>query len=340
MSFSRDHHSKPNLILGYAVGLSQRQIRLFCESAAVSAEKQTDIVLFGCNIQPVFIPSSLVRMIVIPAASIWQGVTKDSLRIRWACAYFSSKLFSALAIFGVRIFRALFRSRTSVAAFRSNWLHPALSRYLIYSDFLSANAHLYQNVLISDVRDVYFQRDPFLDLNQEFVTFLEIEGSTCGGRTNYRWIKSVYGKKLAALMNDKRVICSGISMGTSQKMSEYLAHMSREVTRRGCIPYADQGIHNVLIRMNAFPASLLMNANGLTLTAAGENSVKDFSIEEDVIVARNKKPFALVHQYDRHACLRGAVSKQHARRMRLFEKSGTTMSDVAFKTSGPSHDYL
>jgi hypothetical protein len=315
MNFLKDNHHKPNLILGYAVGLTQDQIRFFCESATLSATTRTDIVLFGREIQPIEVLSPLVNMMVIPTPNIWQGVTKDTLRLRWACAYFSSTLLTAFTVFGVRIFRRLFGSQAFVTDFRSNWIHPALSRYIVYYNFLSANAHLYQTVLISDVRDVYFQRDPFHDFNQKFVTFLEIEGSSCGGRTNRRWIKSVYGKKVAASMSDKRVICSGISMGTSLMMRDYLSQMRHEVTRLGCIPYADQGIHNVLIRKNSFPASLCVNEDGLTLTAAGEGSAKDFLLEDDVVVTQKRKPFALVHQYDRYTSLREALAKQHARRI-------------------------
>jgi hypothetical protein len=219
------------------------------------------------------------------------------------------------ALLSIRIFRKLFGGDACVSGFHSNWLHPALSRYLVYHDFLSSNAHLYNSVLISDVRDVYFQRDPFVDLDKEFVTFLEIKDSTCGGRINRRWINSTYGQKMAASMNDERVICSGISMGSYSRMIKYLSHMSNEVARRGCIPYADQGIHNVLIRKKAFSASLLANADGLVLTAAGEKSVEDFRIAEDIVVTRNDSPFALVHQYDRHAQLTNAISRQHARRM-------------------------
>ena len=338
MRTSGNEPHKSNLILGYAAGLTPEEIRIFCESAALSATTQTDIVLFGSDIHPVEIPSLFVTVTVVPTVSVWQGVTKDPLRIRWACAYFISKLFSAFTALSVKIFRVLFGSQAVASELCNTWLHPALSRYRVYYNFLSANAHLYQAVLISDVRDVYFQRDPFRAMHRDFITFLEIESSTCRDPKNRRWIKSVYGTKVASSMDNYRVICSGISMGSPKMMSEYLSRMTREITGSGCIPYADQGIHNVLIRKHSFPACLLSNQDGLTLTAAGAGSVEDFSLEDDVVVTREHKSFALLHQYDRHASLRGAVSKQHARRMRRFEGSRTAISDVAFKTLGSSLD--
>jgi len=303
-----------NLILGYAVGLAQEEIDLFCSSIIMSAKTRTDIVLFGTNIHSTENESPLVRIFIVPTANVWEGVSKDPWRIRWACAYAASKVTARLAALWAFCFRIFFSSHIHISAMCNLFVHPALARYQLYHKYLEANASNYSSVLISDVRDVYFQDDPFPKMTADFASFLEIESSRCSQRTNRRWIKSVYGERVAKAMDEKRVICSGISIGKTSFMQHYLSIMVKEIGVIGRIPYSDQGIHNVLIRLRHFPVKLMENMGGLVLTAAGQNSVDDFFINRDLIVGRDGKLFSLVHQYDRHASLGEAISRQHASR--------------------------
>ncbi len=307
-----------NLILGYAVGLAQEEIDRFCLSAMMSAKTNTDIVLFGTDIHPTDSMSSLVRIFVVPTTNIWQGVTKDPWRLRWACTYFTSTIAARLTNLAAFFFHILFHSQVNTGEISISFLHPALARYRLYQKYLEANSTTYTSVLISDVRDVYFQDDIFAKMTFEFSTFVEIESSRCSQRTNRRWIKSVYGERIARSMDEQRVICSGISVGRTSNMKHYLSCMVEEIGSGGRIPYADQGIHNVLIRLCNFPATIIENKEGIVLTAAGEDSLHDFVIREDFIVNGDGNPFAIVHQFDRHAKLRDAITRQHCARKRRF----------------------
>lgn len=308
-----------NLILGYCVGLKREDIELFCESALLSVRSPTDVVLFTNTAFHCEPGEGGGGLFLIPAESIWQGVAKDRYRIRWAAVYFATRMLGFFSKFQRRAFSLFFGGSARDSRARGTYyLHPALGRYRCYLDFLLTNAGGYSKVLISDVRDVYFQGDPFEAPGvADFTSFFEPGGVTCAEERNHRWIKAVYGSKVANEMADHGVICSGVSIGSTTGMLDYLRRMSDEISSRAVIPYSDQGIHNVLIRQGSLRASILENRDSLTLTAGIDTSGTDYRIDGDRILSPDGSAFRVVHQFDRHPDLEAAVRRQFATRRQI-----------------------
>ena len=91
----------------------------------------------------------------------------------------------------------------------------------------------FEHVMISDLRDVIFQRDPFDTPVASLELFLEdpaVTFATAG--FNQRWVADLYGADAAARLGNMVVSCSGVSFGTRDGMIEYLEEMGSSVRDR------------------------------------------------------------------------------------------------------------
>jgi hypothetical protein len=185
--------------------------------------------------------------------------------------------------------------------------HIACSRYYYYYAYLDAHAKSYDEVMLTDVRDVIFQANPFsvpLQSPQRF--FIEHRSLTVGGQiNNAMWVAGAYGEAALARIAAQPVSCSGISYGTTAGILDYLAAMTDELTAHtheiaGSDGY-DQGVHNFLIWSGRFPrAQLAENSHGpvLTLQAVPAGEIRADATgrllnDEGAVVP-------VLHQYDRH----------------------------------------
>lgn len=177
------------------------------------------------------------------------------------------------------------------------------SRYCFYYDYLQANREKYHYVLLTDVRDVIFQSDPFIGLNQtELLNFYE-EGTTIGKSfyTSY-WIKHAFGTKAFDAIKEKMSICSGTTIGTVERIMHYLENMifaqARITAGLTGLGGFDQGVHNYLIYNDYFPGSRLTANADAEVATLGESTSIWFNNEME-LVNREKKVIPVVHQFDR-----------------------------------------
>ena len=80
-------------------------------------------------------------------------------------------------------------------------------RWKIYNDFLITNLGKYNLVLSSDVRDVFFQSDPFeyYNGNKSFLG-VAIEDGILAYGINKKWFIDAYGEKLHKTIKRQRII--------------------------------------------------------------------------------------------------------------------------------------
>lgn len=131
---------------------------------------------------------------------------------------------------------------------------PMESRFLRFYRFVKTHPHEF--VLLSDVRDVLFQNDPFTHLPDTGLA-VSIETPSYSIATeihNAEWVRRVYGQTMLAEIGANRVSCVGVTFGDGHAISNYLKLMSDEILRvppkRAGIGGADTAIHNVLIWTN------------------------------------------------------------------------------------------
>ena len=184
-------------------------------------------------------------------------------------------------------------------------------RYEIYLDFLKDK--FYDQVLLCDSRDIYFQDSPFnFNYKGQINFFLEdfiIEN--CPFNTN--WIVKTYGKEKFDKIAKKTILCSGTVLGNQKKIKEYLFLMCKNISNykykrrlkyaltfrvdpegRGC----DQGhanyiVHNSMIDDFAFYS----NSEGPFATVY---YLKKLNFDKSSkLINVTGKPYLLVHQYDK-----------------------------------------
>jgi hypothetical protein len=176
-------------------------------------------------------------------------------------------------------------------------------RYRIYRDIITEHFESADHILITDVRDVIFQADPFgEELIAPIQFFIEPElFKNCSA--NAPWIQGLYGKQGFDLVADEYVLCSGTSMGSRQGMLDYCTAMDDEVLRfaeigRPVRGGEDQPIHNYLVYSRVFPNYVSFhNGRGAISTMHHQ---KEFRVSrEGCLLNDNGKPTPVIHQWDR-----------------------------------------
>ena len=173
-------------------------------------------------------------------------------------------------------------------------------RYKIYLDFISKSN--YTNILISDVKDVIFQNNPFNNENFNELNFFFEDNIIGNCEHNSRWIKKLYGKKIFDELKNKQISCSGTTLGVKEEMMKYLRRM---IYHRFNFKYFsvfnhgyDQGWHNYIIyKEKTLKFKKFCNQDGFIATLAQSN-VENF-IFSDVLKTKSGKKFDIIHQYDR-----------------------------------------
>jgi hypothetical protein len=194
----------------------------------------------------------------------------------------------------------------NVARYRiaARFLNVYCIRFPLYYVHLAQNAGRYANVLISDVRDVIFQRDPFdFDLGDEVCVFLEDDRDRIRDcRFNTNWLKLGFGDGAVEEVGDNLVSCSGVTLGSYRAMMHYLEVMNEHLLRLKSHPNGmDQGVHNyVLYKERLKGVRVFANGRGPVLTM-GKTTDRPTRFDERGRVLNDDGTVpGVLHQYDRH----------------------------------------
>jgi hypothetical protein len=228
--------------------------------------------------------------------------------IRWpgirVGRYLESRGVEAIRVFQVRSF-----SRSAAA-----------KRYGIYLDYLKAHAGRYDQVMMSDVRDVVFQAHPFIGIDSSKCHFyLEAAPRTIGEDFyNSRWVRACFTEAEAQALARHRISCSGITIGGT---AEIIAYLERMVPRISAMPFRiyrtvghgyDQAIHNYLVHLDPEIDGIVEENNGHITTMALEPR-GSYRLDEGArIHGTDGRLYPICHQYDRFPDIRAAVEARYA----------------------------
>ena len=200
-------------------------------------------------------------------------------------------------------------SKEAQHAFASTAFHIHQSRHFLYTAFLEEHPQV-GNVMLSDTRDVVFQRDPFdFPINDSLCCFLEDPGMSISKEPhNSNWIRRGFGEEALQTIGHHTISCAGITIGSASAIHAYTSEMcsillSPRVRAIAGITGLDQGIHNYSIRMNLFGDRLRMfeNMNGPVMTMGlMKNDDMSFQSETGLILNNDGSICHTIHQYDRH----------------------------------------
>ncbi|MBF9222145.1 hypothetical protein [Hymenobacter ruricola] len=185
-------------------------------------------------------------------------------------------------------------------------------RHFLYYDYLLKRGQEFENVLLTDVRDVVFQRDPFdFPIEQALYVAMESREKTIGSCDyNSRWVLAGYGPKKLAELAGQIVSCAGTTLGPLAQVKRYLHTLLTAILdlkdAYGC---ADQAVHNDLLHAGAlWPVRQLFNESSPILTMGHEY---DFQLDaQGYLLDGQGRRANTVHQYDRHPALMRIIDQQ------------------------------
>jgi hypothetical protein len=181
-------------------------------------------------------------------------------------------------------------------------IHICNYRYFLYYDYLLKRGSRFRNVLITDVRDVAFQKNPFdFDIGDAIHVAMESPDLPIGACSwTGPWVVIAYGDDMLERIRDRPMSCSGTTLAPVPLMEQYLRALLDEISTMNSVgAYLDQAAHNVLLHERRLePVRRLNNFEGPILTVGSERSY--LLNENKQLVNRDGSTIAVVHQYDRH----------------------------------------
>jgi hypothetical protein len=190
--------------------------------------------------------------------------------------------------------------------------HLLIARFKHYLPILAAYPAA-RRVLITDVRDVAFQADPFADGFGDEQTPIALYCETPPGAlgdhgANPKWLKTLIGEPMAATLADKPVVCGGSIIGEPtalQGLINTLLYLCA-IQRAGALQSigADQAALNVIVHQGLAPAIAV--ANFRRVATIGYTQAPGID-PQGRLTNPDGSISPIIHQYDRHPAAKAAV---------------------------------
>ena len=195
-------------------------------------------------------------------------------------------------------------------------LSPHFFRFLVYDRFLDHSEEDFSQILLTDVRDVIFQKDPFcIELGEQSYGFFsegaQLKIASC--KWNSGWILRQFGEEVLKRMAHNPISCSGTILGTSPAIQKYLKLFLKTMSDYRCFEIGgDQGLHNFLIGSSQIQDFHMFPSETGPVIAMGGTSPLAYRVESDgSIVDLSGSKFAVVHQYDRIPEARRVIERRY-----------------------------
>lgn len=183
--------------------------------------------------------------------------------------------------------------------------YPHVSRFFEYKEIVDSYPDA-SHVLLSDVRDVFFQSNPFKNLGKGLFVGMENPDFTIGTEQyNQKWILDAYGESFYNIAKDEQVSCSGVTIGDHESIRVYINKMIEEFCKQ---PYQkmseriyDQAMHNKLLITNSLSDITRCQPFESIIVTLGLYPIEQIAVnDQGFIINRNHEIIPIVHQHDRH----------------------------------------
>jgi hypothetical protein len=194
--------------------------------------------------------------------------------------------------------------------FESAGMHPRSGRYLMYRSLLSANKMMWDRVMLTDVRDVIFQGNPFSGRLPTPVVFAAEQMTIGRCPHNSTWLEALFGRELLSELAEQTISCSGTTFGSADGIAAYLDMMCAlmEAVHFDLGWYGlDQGFHNFLL-WKIRPDWAFLDRSDQFVATLGYSADSDIAVGHDGIAVAGIRP-PVIPQWDRRNTLREYVIK-------------------------------
>jgi hypothetical protein len=181
-------------------------------------------------------------------------------------------------------------------------IHIYNYRHFLYYDYLLHHGHRFNNVLLTDVKDVIFQQDPFAFPMQDAL-HVAMETQTIAECTwTQDWILAEYPSTVMTELASRQVTCAGTTLGPTGHVMRYLHTMLTTIaTMNDAVNCADQAIQNVLLYQGALePTVRLLNAAGILVTVGTIDPAICHYSKQGYLLTNQGHRVLTIHQADRH----------------------------------------
>jgi hypothetical protein len=167
----------------------------------------------------------------------------------------------------------------------------------------------YSFVLLSDVRDVVFQDDPFVGVKGGLLVSVENFDLTINSEDfNRGWILDAYGQDMLDRIGGCYISCSGVTLGDVKSVKVYVDKMLGEICSQ---PFKkmrsriyDQAFHNKLLHCGELESVVPCFSLQSNIATLGCMDIGQISMSNDgKVLNRDGTVIPIVHQYDRHQVL-------------------------------------
>lgn len=205
-----------------------------------------------------------------------------------------------------------------------------------YFNLTSTSSAGYDNVFLTDVRDVVFQSNIFEHMllhGKGLYVFQENPNTTIGNSSKYeKPINNCFGKEIADRLRDKTSFCAGTTLGTYADIRRYVAYMFAVIanfTQKACTDSSfEQHFHYYIIHISNLLDQVTVHK--ITHETGFVASMYDATILRrnrfGLILNDNGDVYAVVHQVDHSQPL----LLQYQREYELL-----TPNDLLIRESGP-----
>ncbi|WP_312145822.1 hypothetical protein [Brevundimonas sp.] len=177
---------------------------------------------------------------------------------------------------------------------------PVVARFSAYERYIAARPGL-RHVLMTDVRDVVFQADPFFLAPTGLEVFVEYEtGRLADHAFQVKHLRALAGEALADRLDDQPCICAGTIVGPADEA----ARLCRLILTLGAIPRSavgggfgvDQASLALAVGYGLIPAQVQDNYRRVATIGMASEGV---GLKDGLIVNPDGSVSPIVHQYDR-----------------------------------------
>jgi hypothetical protein len=227
----------------------------------------------------------------------------------------------------------LYNKNFEIVKFGANKSIPIhVLRFLYIYEFLRHNWKNYKYVVTTDIKDVYFQSDPFVWLNENLSSFDHLVAGSEGmlykdepwGNEN---LMQAYGPYAHNLFKDNEIYNVGTIAGDAEYVKDLMFNIFINAINRP-IAICDQAVYNVLLQTQPYKdiTLFLKQSSGWAMqagTTADPSKIESFRpfltekeplFEDGIVKTCDGKPFVIVHQYDRVPEWKKYVSEKYGQK--------------------------
>jgi hypothetical protein len=188
-------------------------------------------------------------------------------------------------------------------------------RISLYLNYLKQNENVYDNVMLTDTRDVVFQKDPFsFDFGSSLCFFMEPKTTLIKDEEwNSIWIIAALGTKIYNSIGNNPISCFGTIIGPAFKIIEYLELVETQSSRIKIMIWGiEQGIHNYIVQTRLIENASIFSTEEGPIFTTGAGYTQDIQQDNDgFFLNERNNVIHVIHQYDRHSVLKAYFDNKY-----------------------------